>query len=143
MTEEPTLIEKLRQIEAHVPGGRTPPCLDRMDWSAVLAKIAGEAADAVEAAARVIVRAQWRPINTAPVEPAEKVPSYYQFRCLLQNARGEVGEGWGYYVKLGRATSHKTLRWANALGQCHPKYWMPLPAPLVLAGSSEDAGRKP
>jgi hypothetical protein len=71
----------------------------------------------------------WRPIETAPVEPAEKASSYYRFRCLLQNARGEVFEGWGYYVKLGRATSHMTLRWKNDIGQCFPKYWMPLPAP--------------
>jgi hypothetical protein len=72
---------------------------------------------------------RWQPIETVPVEPYTKVPDYYRFRCLLQTKDGYVAEGWGYYVKLGRATSHKSLRWATALGQCNPRYWMPLPEP--------------
>jgi hypothetical protein len=76
------------------------------------------------------VEIDWMPMDTAPVEPAHTVPSYYRFRCMLQDARGEVFEGAGYYVKLGRATTHQTLRWQNAARrQVFPKFWKPLPAP--------------
>lgn len=90
--------------------------------------------EAVEPAVRIITADEWRPIDTAPVEPGHTVPSYYRFRCLLQDGRDEVFEGAAYYVKVGRATTHPTLRWQNAMQrQCFPKFWKPLPAPKVTA----------
>lgn len=79
------------------------------------------------------IERDWQPIDTAPVEPFDKVPNYYRFQCLLQGERGDVGEGWAYYVPPPRSRPLKAplLRWANRIGQCFPKYWMPLPAPKV------------
>lgn len=74
----------------------------------------------------------WQPIETAPVEPwSDQLPSYYRFTCLLQTARGDVSEGWAYYVAppRSRPTKAPVMRWANRIGVIVPKYWMPMPAP--------------
>jgi hypothetical protein len=81
---------------------------------------------------------QWQPIETAPVEPWEKVHSYYRFNCLLQlkgmnNGSGQpaISQGYGYYVCAPRSKERRILRWheLHTGHQCYPKYWMPLPAP--------------
>lgn len=129
-----SLIQKLRQIESLKLGGPMPECLgaDSYDWFDVISKIAGEAADALEQ--------RWQPIETAPVKPwTPELAIYYRFDCLLQNERGDVGEGWAYYVPPRRgSTTGAKLRWANRIGQCFPILWMPLPP-----ASSEHARSKP
>jgi hypothetical protein len=85
----------------------------------------------------------WQPIETAPVEHYAKVQSWYRFRCLLQTT-SEVFEGYGRYVKLGRATPTMTLRWYHANDrQCFPKLWMPLPAASPLSPSRQEGGGVP
>lgn len=83
---------------------------------------------------------QWRPIETAPIEPWDKVPFYYRFHCLLRG-RGHpinppwVSSGFGYYVKPNgggnksrAAMPANILRWKNDLGVCEPTHWMPMPS---------------
>lgn len=66
---------------------------------------------------------EWQEISTAPVKPVEEVPGYYRFRCLLQDERGYVQEGYAMYTH-----AKKQLTWMGANDRkVHPVYWMPLP----------------
>lgn len=79
----------------------------------------------------------WRPIATAPVQPwTPELPSYYQFRCLLQipgTKAPSVIEGEGYWVVPTTRYKNRTpqLRWkAQYLGVVYPSHWQPLPLPF-------------
>jgi hypothetical protein len=97
-------------------------------WAAPAAEAAKAALDEIERLRTGTIYHQWQPIDSAPIEPWNKVVSYYSFRCMLQDADGFVREGEGYYVCPPRSKEQRILRWRNNLGQCFPKYWMPLPA---------------
>lgn len=95
-------------------------------------------ADIIEVVSKLrtaIIYHSWELIETAPVEPYDERRSYRVFPCMLQYPSGPVdhvtwavAEGEGYWVppRHGRPA---VLRWRTRLGQCFPKYWMPLPAP--------------
>lgn len=81
---------------------------------------------------------EWQPMETAPVKHYAEVQPWYCFRCLLQTVSGEVIEGYGRYVKLGRATTTMTLRWYRANDrQCFPKLWMLLPVAAIASGEGK------
>jgi hypothetical protein len=137
------LIQKLRQIAEHDIGDGLAP---------VPLELLTEAADALERGQMLHANAlkhweaaendipRWQPIETAPVKPwTPELAIYYRFDCLLQNERGDVGEGWAYYVPPRRgSTTGAKLRWANRIGQCFPILWMPLP-PGILRACPEQA----
>jgi hypothetical protein len=130
--EEWTLLEKLAEIATAPFGGPMPRCLlNPSDWARPMRKIAQEAFDEI-----VRLRAEvtdWQPLDTAPVEPAHTVPSYYRFRCLLQDQQGHVFEGAAYFVKP-KPHLEPQLRWKSAADrQVFPKFWKPLPAPKAVA----------
>lgn len=148
--EEWTLLEKLADVATAPVGAVDRPYVMRApgDWATPLKALAQAAFDEIQRLRGVDTKlrlterhyrdaldqmgAEWLPIDTAPVEPGHTVSSHYRFRCMLQDAQGDVFEGAAYYVKIGRATTHQTLRWQNARHrQCFPKFWKPLPAPKV------------
>lgn len=79
------------------------------------------------------VESDWQPIETAPVEPWDKVASFYRFRCLLQipnrHEPPTVTSGHGYYTTAPRSKERRLLRWSDGSHQVFPKFWMPHPAP--------------
>jgi hypothetical protein len=89
------------------------------------------------AALRLAHAMRWRPIAEAPIPAIETLPEYWCFHCLLQDARGIVGEGFARYsnaLRKGTKAGEKHLRWYFGDGTrdsrlCpDPKYFMPLPA---------------
>lgn len=119
-----TLTEKLAQLADMKIGDPAPSYLATPNaWVEELAKVAKEALDQIR-------RQSWQPIETAPIEPwTRDLPSFYRFKCLLQNEKGYVSEGWAYWVPPRRSIA-PLMRWANNHGVCQPKYWMPLPQPM-------------
>lgn len=97
-------------------------------WGPALSEAAQAALDELESMRRWKAEhiADWRPIETAPLEPAEAVNVDYRFYCLLQwsNYLGErvTGEGYAKYVR-------GELKWRSYGNAITPKFWMPLPAP--------------
>ena len=81
---------------------------------------------------------RWQPLDTAPIPPPEGLPSYWEFRCLIQSESGVVCEGYASYVGNYRKQKGNDkppiLRWyrsRNGRVERNAKYWMPLPAPLT------------
>lgn len=81
---------------------------------------------------------EWRPIAEAPIPPLREAPIGFIFNCMIQTARGIVGEGCARYVSDGRVRGSKNrpiLRWYYGDGTrsgnvCHdPRYFQPLPQP--------------
>jgi hypothetical protein len=84
------------------------------------------------------VTPRWQPLDTAPIPPPEGLPSYWEFRCLIQSESGVVCEGYASYVGNYRKQKGNDkppiLRWyrsRNGRVERNAKYWMPLPAPLT------------
>lgn len=72
---------------------------------------------------------EWHLIATAPIEPFEKVPSYYRFEAIVYPAYGAVLQAEYSYTMKGKG------RWKTPRGTVlvpQPTHWMPLPAaPLI------------
>lgn len=126
----PCLTDQLRQIADAKPGYPMPVCLGDhpFDWFGPLSKLAGEAADALEA--------RWQPRETPPRLP-EGDEMQNRVSVLIQDEADNVFEGYARYDRDQPFVGQYLLRWYTAKHRgCRAKYWMPLPAPRLKQTSS-------
>jgi hypothetical protein len=77
----------------------------------------------------------WRPIAEAPIPPHEAVPTYWIWRCMIQDEEANVYAGFVRYVDAqSRGRSARILRWYEGVPHRYaqiakPRYFIPLPQP--------------